>query len=221
MRTHCDQIDLVKFPRFFLRCLSKLMGVALVLLVPFSTAYAAALPDDAPFKYVWSDSLEVGLPAYLARDRTKPIGFRLAIPEFWQGQLLEEEAGYSLLFGGADESSKETPAIKMMLAVFLMAKTDNASLEAMTETYRDTSIASQRLLYQFKDEQSGHSYEYFHIEYPEQTSGKLIQEFAFFIETKHLIYRFGFLSPANQSARNELFVWSIFNSLELYDDKLE
>lgn len=195
--------------------------LALLLLVPTYGAKAAGLPDDAPFQYVWADSREVGLPAAMDREGTKPIGFRLAIPEFWQSQLMEERSGYSLLFVGHDKISGENPPIGMLLGVFVTARSGQTSLASLTETYRDTSIASQRLLYQFKDVQDGHGFEYFHIEYPDQQSGKLLHEFAFFVETKYLIYRFGFLTQATQSARNELFVWSIFNSVRFHDEKLK
>ncbi len=191
-----------------------------VFLLPATGLQAAQLPEDSPFQYKWSDSRDFGLSAFSYKNETKPIGFRLAIPEFWQGQLIEETGGYSLLFVGPDKVSHETPPIGMLLGVFLTAKSQQASIEALTETYRDTTIASRRLLYQFRDKQDGFDYEYFHIEYPDQKSGKLLHEFAFFIETKYLIYRFGFLTQKTQSERNELFVWSIFNSIHFYDEPL-
>ncbi|PLW76640.1 hypothetical protein [Cohaesibacter celericrescens] len=197
-----------------------LASVALLLLVPITSLQATSLPNDAPFAFHWADTRDIGLPASIERDGTKPIGFRLAIPEFWTGQLIEEENGYSLLFVGKDETGKEDPPVGMLLGVFLGAKTDYSALDDMTAPYLDTTIASQRLLYQFKDTQDGHAYEYFHTEYPDQKSGKLLHEFTFFIETKYLIYRFGFLTRATQSQRNELFVWSMFNSIRLYDEKL-
>ncbi|MEP3049723.1 MAG: hypothetical protein ABJL55_17865 [Roseibium sp.] len=188
-----------------------------------SSSLNADLPDDAGFKFKWSDSRDIGVEGEMpnaADEHADPIGFRLAIPEFWQANVLEEEDGYSIFFGGDDTTGTEDPAVKLLLGVYMGVKQDYSDLDAMTETYRDTSIASQTLLYAFEDSLNGHAYRYFQVRYPHQQSGKMVDEFAFFIETKRLIYRFSFVTPESQSERNELFVWSIFNSLILYDNKL-
>ncbi len=189
-----------------------------------SSVEVGDLPADAVFLYKWSDSRDVGVSSQITNNgngQVDPIGYRLAIPEFWQASLLEEEDGYSVFYSGEDTTGAEVPPVKMLLGIYLAVKQDYSDLGAMTETYRDTTIASQTLLYAFEDNLSGHAYQYYQVKYPHQHSGKMVEEFAFFIETKRLIYRLSFITPERQSERNELFVWSIFNSLRLYDEALK
>ena len=238
----CDadtNMHLRVFGRSFCRLLLSVLVTFLLLVLALDQAVAApgtansvqsspaskpALPDDAGFKYKWSDSREIGMGSHLQNakgERTDAIGFRLAIPQFWQGKLLEEENGCSVFFTGSDTTAAEDPPVKFLLGVYMGVKEDYSELDAMTATYRDKSIASQTLLYSFKDSVKGHAYEHYQVRYPNQQSGKLVDEFAFFIETKRLMYRFSFITPSSQSERIELFVWSIFNSLRLYDEALK